>query len=91
MGSIKINVDRFFSVKSNMGGIGDIFRDHSGNILFYFSKEIRPDSTILTEIIAIREGLFIAILSQWSSLSPFYLELDSVNAVVWFKDNFQAP
>lgn len=85
-GYIKINEDESFSAESHRSGIGIIFQDHSSNILPHFSKEITMDTTILIEIIAIKEGLLIAAASRWSLTSPFYLEIDSANIVSRFND-----
>lgn len=91
VGTIKINVDESFYMDINRCGIGGLFRDQSENMFLHFAKEVVTDSTILTEIHMIREGLLIAATSRWSSSSQFLLELDSANAVTWFKDPKIAP
>lgn len=87
----EINAVSSFSAKSHTSGIGGIFWNYSGNILFHFSKEIIVGSAILTEILAHKEGLLIMATSRWLSASPFYLEYDSTDIVVWFNDISQTP
>lgn len=83
-GSIKIYVDGSFSVKASRSGIGKIFRDHLGNTLLHFNKEITVDLVILIEIFAIREGLLLAAASPWAFSTIFLLESNNSNAVVCF-------
>lgn len=48
------------SATSNKSGIEGVFRDHSSSAILHFRKEIITDSTILPEIMAVREGILIA-------------------------------
>lgn len=57
-----------------------------GSILLSFSKKISTNSAILIDIMPIREGLFIAAVSQWTTSSPFLLGSDFANDVSWFND-----
>lgn len=91
LGFIKINIDGSFSAEVDRNGISGIFRDHTGNTLLQFNKEILSDSAISAKISAIRDGLLIAAASRWSNSSYFMLESDSTNVVAWFKDLSQAP
>lgn len=46
LGSIKINVDGSFSANFNQSCIWGIYRDHDGNVILHFSKEVQAESTI---------------------------------------------
>lgn len=91
LGSIKINGDGSYSADQNKSGIGDVFWDHSSNIILHFSKQIATDLAIQVEVMAIRKGLLIAAASRWSSYTTFYIKSDSTNIVSWFKNISQTP
>lgn len=67
------------------------FRDHSGNIILHFSKQVSVNSTIMTKVLAIMEGILIAAASRWASLNTFYIESHSANVVCWFKNSLEIP
>lgn len=87
--TIKINVGRSLSSEANRNGIGEVFRDHSRNIILHVCKHISTNLAILTEVIAIREDLLITTASRWSSNTIFCLESVSANAFSWNKNNAQ--
>lgn len=91
MDFIKINVDRSLFAEPKYSGIGGLLRDHYGNLLLHFAKEVLIDSAILIEIHAIREGLLVAAASHWLPTSQFLIESDSANVVAWFKNSNSAP
>lgn len=84
---IKINVDKSFLTESNMSEMDSVFLDHLGNFILHFSKEIRLDYAILTEVMTIKYDLLITVASRWTSLTTFYIELDFTNTISWFKNN----
>lgn len=76
-GHVKLNTDG--SVLNGVGGTGMLLRDHTGAIIFSSCRHLFSCDDILeAEILAIREGLMLAL--QWSSL-PIYIESDSLEAV----------
>lgn len=53
-GQIKVNVDGSFRDGSSREGIGGVFRDFEGKVLLQFSKEVRVQSAMETEVLAMR-------------------------------------
>lgn len=86
LGVIKINIDGSYSVEFNRSGIGGVSHDYFGNITLHFNKDILMDSAIMIEVMAIKEGLFIAAASQWAPLNTFHIESDSTNVAYWFQN-----
>lgn len=89
-GIMKVNNNGSFSTERSSTGIESIFWDHDGRILLYFGKHIIVDSTILVEVLAIRNDLLITAISSWPNSSSFTLESYSLNVASWFSDAFLA-
>lgn len=70
---IKVNVDGFFSAKSNISGIGVILKDHDGRVLLKFCKQISADSSIHAEVLAVREDPLTLVMSRWVNYSNLSL------------------
>lgn len=56
---IKVNVDDFFLSASSKRGIGGILNDLEGMILLQLGREVRTDSEVHAELLAICEGLLV--------------------------------
>lgn len=63
-GSIKVNVDDFFRVDLDNGGIKRVFRDSRGNILIQYGKKVNAKSAALAELVAIWEGFLVVAASH---------------------------
>lgn len=59
------------------GGIRGVFKDSSGKILVQFGKELVVDSTVHVELLALRQGLLVAVASWWALSHSFLFEFDS--------------
>lgn len=58
-GSIKVNMDGAAHRKSGPAGIGDVLRNHNGEVLNVFSKHVGVKNSNELEILAILEALCI--------------------------------
>lgn len=85
-----MNVDGSFLWFSDRWGIGGVVRDSEGKFLIQFSKEVRVNSTVHVEVVALREGLLVAAASSWASFHSFIFESNSKLAVSWVVDPFLA-
>lgn len=83
LGNIKINVNGSCSAGSTSGCIGRVFLDQDSRILLHFGKQVTVDLAIQTEVLVIREGIFIVAASQWSNLATFLIISNSLDAVHW--------
>lgn len=81
---IKINVDGSFSSTTGARGIGGVFRDYSGTVLLHFAKQVKVNSAIYAEVLAIKEGILIAAAFRWSDVAPLDIESDSTNVISLF-------
>ncbi|KAE8817674.1 retrotransposon unclassified [Hordeum vulgare] len=81
-GRLKLNTDG--SVLNGSAGTSMVLRDHDGNFIFNACRFVYDyDDVLESEIVAIREGLRLAL--QWSSL-PIDVEFDCLEAVAMAKD-----
>lgn len=78
-----------FSLLSR-SGIGYIFRDHEGNVLLKFDKQIHVDSTIHGELLAVRKGLLTATTFRWTNSSFFIFKVDFQTIIAQLSDHSDA-
>lgn len=74
--SLKVNMNGSFLRSSGREGIGGPIRDSDGRVFIQFYKEVREDSTINAEVLALREGLLFVAVSRWASSHYFLFESD---------------
>lgn len=56
--------DSFSSTSNEIGGV---FRDRLRTILLHFAKQLEAESAVHAKVLAIRDGLLIAVASRWSN------------------------
>lgn len=91
LGSLN-NLYGSFLGASRQGGIGrGVFKDSEGKFLLKFCKDMTADSTVHAKVLALWEGLLLAVALHWASSHSFLFELDSKFVVVWIVDSSSAP
>lgn len=74
MGTNKVSMDGSFSNARSQGGLGGIFQDDQVNPVLHCVKLNNADSSIKTEILAIRKGFLIVVASHWANSTAFIFE-----------------
>lgn len=87
MGVLKFHVDGAASSKLGPAGIGGVLRNHKGELLYMFSKNVGIKDSNEAEILAILEALRIY---HRPFQYPLVVESDSMNAVYWAR-SFKGP
>ncbi|XP_043725560.1 uncharacterized protein LOC122672128 [Telopea speciosissima] len=87
MGSVKANCDAAFTAETSRGGLGIIFRDHSGALVKARSIPIVLGSIIQGELLAIRDALLLALELGYDNL---VVESDSLDAIL-FVEGSKSP
>lgn len=82
LGCLKVNANGFFMERSGRGGVGGLIRESEKNILIQFCKEVRVDSTLHAEVLALSEGLIVVEASHWASFHFFVFKSDSQIVIV---------
>ncbi|KAF3676856.1 hypothetical protein FXO37_05138 [Capsicum annuum] len=75
MSFFKLNIDGSAGLQPGTGGIGGVFRDHTGSWQLGFSEHLHHSTPILAEILTLRKGLIIAKQHQ---LHPTIINTDSL-------------
>ena len=87
MGVLKFNVDGAASSKPGPARIGGVLRNHIGELLYMFSKNVGIKDSYEAEILAILEALRNY---HCPFQYPPVVESDSMNAVYWAR-SFRGP
>lgn len=77
-----MNVDGSFLGSSGRWGVRGLIRDSKGNILIQFRKEVNMDLVVHAEVLALNEGLIVAVASRWASIHSFVFKSDSQSILV---------
>ncbi|XP_039029075.1 uncharacterized protein LOC120163149 [Hibiscus syriacus] len=85
-GFVKLNVDGDMVKGWSRGGIGGLLRDNDGVIFGSFSESVGPDPPIIAELLAIKRGLFLFVVSGFDSNGGLILESDCSTALQWIKN-----
>ena len=72
-GWVKVNGDSAFSQKSERAGIGVVIRDDEGALMDGVGGEVKADSALMTEALACREGLKLAVNRKYAKVE---IEMD---------------
>lgn len=84
---IKLNTDGSALPNPGVGGLGGVFRNSEGQWLLGYCKHIPYATSLVAELLAIKEGLKIAITQNYSHLLT---ESDSLVALTLLKENNNA-
>ncbi|XVF79224.1 hypothetical protein PTKIN_Ptkin14bG0203400 [Pterospermum kingtungense] len=90
-GFVKFNINGSSLGKPGLSGIGGILRDHDGNELIRFSKNIEEQDSNMAELMAVREATILFLSSKWVNTSFLTIESDSINVVCWVNNPCSAP
>ncbi|KAE8730100.1 hypothetical protein F3Y22_tig00003041pilonHSYRG00846 [Hibiscus syriacus] len=87
----KLNVDGAVTGDGMQGGIGGVLSDSFSSSLVSFSYAVGSGLPILTELKAIKEGLFFFYSSVWAKKGRLIIESDCKCAVDWILKLQHAP
>lgn len=88
---IKVNVNGCFLGGLGKVGIRGVFRDSEGRVLLQFCKEVIVDLAVEAEVLALREGLLVAVTSCWASTHSFMFKSDLSSIITWAVNPLSAP
>lgn len=63
-----------------------MFKYSEGQVLLQFGKGVSVVSAVHTEVLALKEGLQVAVASRWAYSHSFVFESDYKSIIAWVVD-----
>ncbi|OIT28623.1 hypothetical protein A4A49_63639, partial [Nicotiana attenuata] len=76
--SLKLNTDGSFILKNSLCGIGGVIRNNNGHWLVGFQEVVPCFSSVHAELLALKQGLYVA---RMQGLSNIEVKMDSTDAI----------